>query len=212
MAKMKNRNTGLVAEITAFDPGPSVNAAARVLDGLGAPYALIGGLALDAWGISRATKDVDLAVPTGTPEAAAALFAGVETTPLRIGGVAIRDEKKDLRIDLIDRRFHFADLFREAINEAREAKRLVKVGKREIPLVGLEYLLTMKLVSGDAKDDADVRRILSLEKLDYRGAREIVERHLGPASASRLDAMAREMGRPEAPKHYGENGGGLEQG
>ena len=56
------------------------------------------------------------------------------------------------------------------------------------------------LVSGEPKDDIDVRRILQREELDYATARKIVESHLGAASANRLDAMAREAGRPEAPR------------
>jgi len=58
----------------------------------------------------------------------------------------------------------------------------------------------MKLVSGDPKDDADVRRILQRQELQYSRARSIVESHLGAASANRLDAMAREAGRPEIPR------------
>jgi hypothetical protein len=57
----------------------------------------------------------------------------------------------------------------------------------------------MKSVSGEPKDDTDVRRILRLEVLDYRAARAIVEEHLGFATANRLDAMARDAGRPEVP-------------
>ena len=74
----------IIGEVQAFDPGPSVAAAAAALDRQGAGFALIGGLALEAWGIPRATKDADFAVPVGVAEAAA------------------------LRIDLVDRRFHFA--------------------------------------------------------------------------------------------------------
>jgi len=36
----------------------------------GSGFALIGGLTLDAWGISRATKDADFAVPVGVAEKA----------------------------------------------------------------------------------------------------------------------------------------------
>jgi hypothetical protein len=58
----------------------------------------------------------------------------------------------------------------------------------------------MKLVSGEPEDDVDVRRILQREELRYETARRIVGSHLGAASANRLDAMAREVGRPEAPR------------
>jgi hypothetical protein len=168
----------------------------------GVDFALIGGLALDAWGIPRATKDVDFAVPVGTAEKAAEALAGptTERRPLRIGGVGVRDPQRGLRIDLIDRRFHFAGLFREAIDEARRSGRKARVGGIEVGLVSLEYLLAMKLVSGEPKDEIDVRRILQREDLQYASARMLVERHLGAASANRLEALARETGRPEIPR------------
>lgn len=55
-APRSHRPGEAVARVEAFDPGPSVAAAQDALDALGASYALIGGLALDAWGIPRATK------------------------------------------------------------------------------------------------------------------------------------------------------------
>jgi hypothetical protein len=209
MTEVRNgRNgVGVVGEVEAFDPGPSVAAAAAALAALPAPFALIGGLALDAWGIPRATKDADFAVPVGSAEPAAERLRGAATAvrPLRIGGVAVRNRERRLRIDLVDRRFHFAKLFADAIAEAGDAARRARVGGVEVPLVSLEHLLAMKLVSGEPRDDADVRRILQREGLDYRRARDLAERHLGPASANRLDALARETGRPEVVRRlYGD--------
>jgi len=120
----------VVGEVQPFDPGPSVAAAASALGAQGADFALIGGLALDAWGIPRATKDAGLAVPLGVAERAAEAMRGpaTEVRPLRIGGVGVRDGERGLRIDLVDRRFHFAALFRDAIQEARAADRRARVG------------------------------------------------------------------------------------
>jgi len=194
--------SSIVGEVQPFDPGPSVRAAATALEEQGADFALIGGLALDAWGIPRATKDADFAVPVGAAEKAAESLRGpsTEVRPLRIGGVGLRDSQRDLRIDLIDRRFHFAALFQDAIREARASGRKARVGGREVELVSLEYLLAMKLVSGEPKDEIDARRILQREALRYGDARSIVEHHLGAASANRLDALAREAGRPEVAR------------
>jgi hypothetical protein len=192
----------IIGEIQPFDPSPSVMAAATVLEQKGTGFALIGGLALEAWGIPRATKDVDFAVPVGVAEAAAEALrsATTEIRPLRIGGVGIRDSTRGLRIDLVDRRFHFGALFQEAIREANASGRKASVGGRNVSLVSMEFLLAMKLVSGEPKDDIDARRILQREELQYANARQIVESHLGPASANRLDALAREIGRPELRK------------
>ena len=191
----------VVGEVQPFDPGPSVAAAARVLERHG-PFALIGGLALDAWGIPRATKHADFAVLLGVAEKAAETLRGpaTEVRPLRIGGVGLRDSDRGLRIDLVDRRFHFAELFREAITEARQSGRKARVSGIDVSLVSLDYLLAMKLVSGEPKDEIDARRILQREEVRYADARSIVERHLGAASANRLDALAREVGRPEVTR------------
>lgn len=197
MSGNKDEPIRVVGEVVAFDPRPSIEAAARVLDELQAQYALIGGLALDAWGIARATKDADLAVPVGVAERAASRLAGADVVarPLSIGGVGLRGGA--IRLDLIDRRFHFERLYGDAIHDAQ--RRRARVGGCELPLVSLEYLLAMKMVSGLPKDDADVRRLLRLEALDYHTARALVETHLGVASANRLDAFGREAGRPELP-------------
>jgi hypothetical protein len=37
-----------------------LDAAVSALDGLRIPYAIVGGLAVSAWGVVRSTKDVDL--------------------------------------------------------------------------------------------------------------------------------------------------------
>jgi hypothetical protein len=192
----------VVGEVQPFDPLPSVSAAANALAAQGADFALIGGLALDAWGIPRATKDADFAVPVGAGEKVAAALRGprTEVRPLRIGGVGVRDAERGLRIDLVDRRFHFAPLFAEAIQEAVRSGRKARVAGLEVALVSLEFLLAMQLVSGESRDDVDVRRILQREELRYGDARSIVERHLGVASANRLDTMAREAGRPEVAR------------
>src|SRR5215510_1180252 len=147
----------IIGEIQPFDPGPSVTAAATVLEQQGAGFALIGGLALEAWGIPRATKDADFAVPVGVAEGAAEALRTptTEIRPLRIGGVGVRDSQRGLRIDLVDRRFHFGALFHEAIAEANASGRKARVGGFDISLVSLEFLLAMKLVSGEPKDDID---------------------------------------------------------
>jgi hypothetical protein len=116
---MNERDSGgqsppsVIGEVLPFDPGPSVAAAATALSQQGSLFALIGGLALDAWGIPRATKDAGFAVPVGAAEKAADALRtpSTEVRPLRIGGVGVRDTSRALRIDLVDRRFHFAPLF-----------------------------------------------------------------------------------------------------
>jgi hypothetical protein len=75
----------VIGEILPFDPAPSVNAAAAALEQQNAGFALIGGIALEAWGIPGATKDVDFAVPVGAAEPAAETLRkpSTEIRPLR---------------------------------------------------------------------------------------------------------------------------------
>src|SRR5688572_17965717 len=92
-----DRDPSLIREVAPpFDPSASARAGAQALRDLGVPFALIGGVALDAWGISRATKDVDFAVPVGAAEKAALSLTATQR-PLRIGGVAVRDDQRNLR-------------------------------------------------------------------------------------------------------------------
>ncbi len=194
----------IVGEVVGFDPQYSARRALQALHAVSGRHALIGGLALEAWGVPRATRNLDLAVPTGVAERAARELTGpgILTRPLRIGGVGVRGEEPTLRIDFIDRRHHFASLFLAALDEAEAANRWTRLAEHEVPLVSREHLVAMKLVSGAPKDDADVRRLLQLEDLDYSGARALVEAHLGPATANRLDAFAREAGRAEVETRY----------
>ncbi len=69
-----------------------------------------------------------------------------------------------------------------------------------MPVVPVQYLVAMKMVSGEPKDDRDAKRLLEHVKLNYAATRRIVRKHLGPATADRLDVFAREAGRPEVPR------------
>jgi hypothetical protein len=186
-----------------FDPRPAARVAASILRKVGAPHAIIGRVAM--WTYlppeqQEFTKDVDFAVPA---EFIAAVEAEVRRRKLafrqlQIGGIGVREG--DLRLDFIDRRVHHAALFREAIEAARRSERVVSVGRVKMPLVPVEYLVAMKMVSGEPKDDRDVKRLLEHVKMNYRDARKIVARHLGSVTADRLDVFAREAGRPEVPR------------
>jgi hypothetical protein len=146
------------------------------------------------------TKDLDLAVPSE-------LLGAVESElrrrklphrQLSIGGIGVR--QGNLKLDFIDRRLHCAALFRDAVQAANRAGRHLAVGRTKLPLVPVEYLVAMKMVSGEPKDDRDVKRLLEYAEMSYAVARGIVVRHLGPLTADRLDVFAREAGRPEVPR------------
>ena len=138
------------------------------------------------------TKDVDFAVflyESDKIEEQAAT-QGLNYNHLHIGGIGIRE--KSVNIDFIDRRLNGIDrLFREAIANASGE---VYVDENKIPVVSLDYLIAMKMVSGEPKDDNDLKKLLCLKKVNYKKARSIVEKCLGPITAERLDVFAREVG------------------
>ena len=189
--------------LPTFDPKPAARVAASIIKRARASCAIIGRVAMWAYlppEHQEFTKDLDIAVPA---EHIAAVEAEVRHRKLphrqlSIGGVGVR--QGDLKVDFIDRRVHCAALFREAVEAAHRAGRRLSVGRTNLPLVPVEYLVAMKMVSGEPKDDRDAKRLLQHLKMNYAAARRIVERHLGPLTADRLDVFARESGRPEVPR------------
>lgn len=201
-----------ISGLPVFDPNPSAAFGSKLLEAEGVPYALIGRVAM--WvllpgEVQELTKDVDFAVPLRFCEAIRAALVREELTPqaLPIGGLAVREG--DLRVDFIDRREGGLDaLFEEAIEAARSGGRHVAlVAGQRIPVVPAEYLLALKVVAAEPKDQSDAVRLLrELPDLDLRRAREVVFEHGGPGSANLLDVLARQAGRTDARPAY-RNGG-----
>lgn len=184
-------------DFQVFDPNPSLRFALKLFLKTGiSRFALIGKLAMWVYMEDESqheyTKDVDFAVflrESGKIEAELS-GQGSEYKHLRIGGIGIRE--KGINIDFIDRRLHGVDsLFGEAIEQASGE---VYVDDTRIPVVSLEHLIAMKIVSGEPKDDNDIRKLLNLENVIYKKARDITEKHLGMITAERLDVFAREAG------------------
>jgi hypothetical protein len=171
------------------------------LRAIGGDYALIGGVALGVYGIERFTKGVNLAATTHSTAAAETALKDCDPRPLQIGGVSIAT-KMGVRVDLIDRRFEYRELFEEAILEAKKAGAVVKTEHAELPLVPLPYLAAMKLIADRPQDEVDLRSLLGLDRLDYRATRDIVLRFAGKYAAQRLDKLARSVGRGDAPADY----------
>jgi hypothetical protein len=185
------------------DLGAASAQAQRLFGGVPGGLVLIGGVALQAFGHERATKDVDFAVTrAGAAEAERlAREQGMEVTPLRIGGVSIA--LGSVSVDLVDRRFEVEPLFLEAMEAARTAGTRVEVEDGlEVPVVPLEYLVALKVVPMRPQDEADLAYLLAEPRLDYPMAREIVRRNLGGVVARFLDRLARLAGRADVRPDY----------
>ncbi len=180
-----------------FDPNPSLRFALKLFLKAGVTkFALIGKLAmwvyLEDESQHEFTKDVDFAVFLNESNKIEeqASTQGLNYNHLHIGGIGIRE--KGINIDFIDRRLHKIDrLFGEAIENASGE---VFVDENKIPVVSLDYLIAMKMVSGEPKDDTDLKKLLCLKNVNYKKARSIVEKYLGLITAERLDVFAREVG------------------
>jgi hypothetical protein len=175
---------------------------ARLLKQVGGPFALIGGAALQAYGLERYTKDVDFAVREAQAASALAAWNG-DSRPLRIGGVSLKTGES--AIDLVDRRVELRPLFEEAIEATARHGFVVRASGEEVPVAPLEYLVAMKIAAPRDQDEADLAFLLKHPGLDYAQAREIVRRHLGFIVARYLDRMARQVGRSDARPDYDED-------
>jgi len=210
-ASGKRTGRGSQDALPAFDPNPSAAFGCELLEAEGVSFALIGRIAM--WTMlpeeqQEFTKDVDFAVPLAAGARIRAALARRKIVPreLPIGGLAVRED--NIRVDFIDRRDGGLNaLFEDAIEDARRAGNCATVGIHTVPVVTPEYLVALKVVAAERKDQKDAIRLLrALPGLDLRRSREIVLRHGGPGSANLLDTLAREAGRPDARPEY-RNGG-----
>ncbi len=141
----------------------------------GIRHALAGGLAIGAYGIPRATKDVDFLVGD---EAFIEHGGGFVTLhpalPIAIDGIPIDavSVPKDARF------------LEEALTEAIESE--------GIPIVPIEALVCMKLLALRPRDRRDIEELVEAG-LDVRAVRTYVARHL-PQLVDELDRIVSAAG------------------
>ena len=139
-------------------------------------YALMGGLAVAAWGAPRATEDIDvLADVTPSPELEASLrTAGFETEWRR----GTPDDPVPLLLRLRSPSGPEIDVVcATRVWEREMLARSIRIqiaGRLEIPVIALEDLIVLKLMAGGPHDLADVvdllGRVESLPDLEKRAA------------------------------------------
>lgn len=130
-------------------------------------YALIGGFAVSAWGVARATQDIDLAVALGTSEPQAlATYLGA---PYESGGIddplrgvfrlSLKCEGQDVPVQLI-----VLPSKMEAI--AFSGIEILTVLGCSVPVVNWHALVLLKLFAGGPVDLQDARNIVAVRKPD----------------------------------------------
>lgn len=146
------------------------------LDDLQIPYALIGGLAVGAYGAPRATKDVDFLVGEEAFERHGPIVSFRPGLPIESGGVAVDPVSIGAEETFLV----------EAIQEATQSF--------GVPVIGIGPLIYMKLSAGRKQDEADIQRLMEAGNHE-RTAREYLTEHapqLLPDFDSLLDLRSRQ--------------------
>lgn len=144
----------------------------------GVRAALIGGYALQLYGSTRLTGDVDVAAAEpirALPGGKALSFGGYQT-----------EAPSGVPVDLVLRDDDYAPLYAEALERA------VEVEGAPMPVATPEHLAAMKMVAGRARDQADLEWLVTSGVADVREARRVIKRHLGPYAAGEFDLFVEE--------------------
>lgn len=142
------------------------------LDGLSLPYAVIGGIALQVWGETRVTRDVDISLLTGFGDEYAAVSRLIGAFPPRradalefalTNRVLLCQSPEGIGIDIGLAAFPYEEA------AIRRSQRTELVPGVVLPVVCAEDLITMKVFANRPQDWIDVRGILVRqgERLDW---------------------------------------------
>lgn len=139
----------------------------------GVDVALIGGRALQLYGSTRLTGDVDFAAyePFGDLR---------NEGPLTMGGFKTHTSN-GTPADIVICDDDFASLYEEAVEKA------VLLEGYDVPVATLEHITAIKMVANRGKDNLDFNWIVTESDVDLKKAREIVKRHLGAFAAKEFD-------------------------
>ena len=140
--------------------------AVSVLDGMGLRYAVVGGLAVGAWGVSRSTRDADLyaELPSSRrPELQRELEAAGFHVPamdeeLRTFGVFRSRSAEGVFVDIFDA---VGPLGEQLLNRRRE----IKVLGKKLWVTAPEELFLLKAFSDRARDFEDLVGLASISQL-----------------------------------------------
>lgn len=133
----------------------------------GLSTALVGGVAMQAYGSDRLTKDVDIISDRPIPDPSPLRRTG----PLHIGGDTYQ-APDGAKLDVIVRNDDFTALYQEALANALPTP-------EGMPIVAAEYLAAMKLGAGTDKHILDLKWLIKSGLLDVKKTETIVYRTMG---------------------------------
>lgn len=198
MAKNERRATNPVTDAAAR--------AALDLSELGAPFALVGGLAVSVWAEPRYTRDVDLAVGVALDEEAERLVRELSTRNYEIVTIIEQTRTSRLataRLRRAEDRSVFIDLLFASSGIERELT-AAAVRIDDVPVGPVGHLLALKVLSESARRLQDRIDIQELAKVataeDWHVAEAMVSLikargfHRGRALLTRLRRWRRSTG------------------
>ena len=158
------------------EPAPTPLDAERILRALAeykVDYVLIGGLAVQTYGHVRTTNDADL-IPAPTPRNLARLADALRSLDARVLNADVDAVEIDAKMLPRATIWQFAtrdggiDVMHDVpggrpYEELRDGALLVRLGDIEVPVVGLDDLIHMKLSRGRPIDLADVAALTDPE-------------------------------------------------
>lgn len=177
----------------------AARASAKWLRAHDLPFALIGGLAVQAHGYNRTTTDVDWVIPGDLDfflreELRGDSAEAMMTTPLSFGGVRAWVFHPDVRVDFISRRDEHRDLYEAALRSAKNTKR-VRLPGLLAPVIDLDFLVALKMASTRARDGVDATELLWRAPVNRARLRRILTRYAIFDWPMRLAAMEEEAAR-----------------
>ncbi len=144
--------------------GRQISEAAAALNRIGAPFALIGGLALASHKVVRATQDVDFLVDAGKADEIERELAKLGYRCLHRGTDAANYARNDERLDLI---YASRPVAKRLLDEARELRTVLG----DIRVVSAEGIIGFKLQAlvNDPRRTQDLEDIRALVRANRAG-------------------------------------------
>ena len=170
---------------------------ARACDRAGVEYAIIGGIAVGAYTVPRATKDADLVIALGKDDGARIdrLLGELVAEGFRVNQEAMRRRLARgpylmttwLGMTRADFMLKRPDAYWQS---ALDRRRIMRFDGRDLWFASPEDVVALKLVAARAQDIEDVKRILAVrrETLDRERMRSIVARFAANANRPELPA------------------------
>lgn len=149
--------------LTSGELQKASRAVKKVATAEGVNTIIAGGYAMQLYGSTRLTSDVDFVLERELPFPA--------KKPLSIGG--IKTEIDTIPVDLIVRNDEYRDLYDHSLETAVRMKGIV------LPVVRAEELAVMKIVANRPKDMLDLAYLITSRTLDLDRTKKLIREYLG---------------------------------